>query len=128
MDFKVFHGLTVFNVSQGCGLESATFTLYVPETVSSRNLTFLAMDLPEDLLDSSITDEPRDQRIEGLLASLRNIKPAAKILQNRSSPIPGGQWQTPEILTTTFSSLALVGVLSLAAICVYAGGSSQATS
>ena len=80
--FDVFLGLNIFNVSKGCRVESATFTFYVPSTVSGAQFEFKALPIPGDLLPVEV--DSAGQRVASLIASLRNLTPSMEHLQNRT--------------------------------------------
>ena len=125
--FGVYQGPNIFNVSMGCRLESATFTLYIPKTVSSPDLEFRAMDIPADLLRTGSRTVSPGQRVAGLLATIRTLTPAVERLQNSTLSSPEDHWQAPEVVTMALSSAALLGVLVLAGICLYASRTAMAT-
>ena len=122
--FDTYQGLNIFNVSEGCRVESANFTLYIPQSIGGDSLHFRS--IPEELLQGGFDSESgRSKEVAGILASIQDLAPAVELLQNRSSAPPLDLWGTPEAVTAALASLALFGVLLLAGVCLCAGRAAQ---
>lgn len=125
--FETYLGLNIFNVSEGCRLESSAFSLYIPETVTSQELVFQAIEIPAELLKGNIGKDwsmltANDHA--DLSNTLRQLKPAITLLENhRRTPV---EWPTPDIVSTSLSVAAICGVLLLASLCLYAGRTTTA--
>ena len=119
-----YRGLNIFNVSEGCRVESANFTLYIPQSIGGDSLHFRS--IPEELLQAGFNSESsRSREVAGILASIQDLAPAVELLQNRSSAPPLDLWGTPEAVTVALASLALFGVLLLTGVCLCAGRAAQ---
>ena len=121
--FDTYQGLNIFNVSEGCRLESSDFSLYVPGTVRGYDLVFHALAIPVDVLVENSDINIHDlgvARHQDFLVQLRQLQPVISKLETRTSGFSHDGWRTPNIITIVIGSLAFLGVVLMAGTCLYA--------